>query len=166
MQRNIKDLVEMFYNTEDKELKTDIVVQSYGDGKLKEFHNEVIKYFKKKDKENRRYYYLITFTLKAKNIPSKEEQDSYEQYIFYRLRAPALHIEKCHLVKEYTKKGMPHWHASVKAKRFIAKDRFKKWQKKFGFIDISKNHSHQYESIYEYISKIGYPIPLHGAETS
>ena len=69
----------------------------------------------------------------------------------------ALQIEKAHIVKEYTKKNVPHWHASVISKRYISKDRFESYIKRFGNVDISKNHSHQYENMTKYMSKSDTP---------
>ncbi len=119
-------------------------------GKEKEFHNTLKLYLKKSDNKNKRYYYLITFTLSDDNIVDSK---LIKQYIISRLRGSALQIEKCHLVEELTQKGTPHWHASVISKKYISKDRFKYYVNKFGYIDISKNHSQNYDTMLKYITK-------------
>lgn len=109
-----------------------------------------IKEYKKNNKE---YYYLMTFTLRH-NILCENEV---ETYIIKRLKRKALKIVKAHIVKEYTKNNIAHWHVAVKSKKYISKDRFKYYTKLYGNIDISKNHSQNYDYIIEYISKSNIP---------
>ncbi len=119
--------------------------------RMKEFHLHVKMFFAKEDKVKQRYYYLITFTL---NDDNKDiDPNIVSKYIISRLASSALQIEKAHLVQELTEQGRPHWHASVLAKKYISKDRFKYYVNKFGFVDISKNHSQNYETMLKYINK-------------
>ncbi len=119
--------------------------------KMKQFHLAVQLFLSKKDKINQRYYYLITFTLNEEN--KDIDPKLVNQYIISRLAGSGLQIEKAHLVQEVTQQGRPHWHVAVIAKKYISKDRFKYYANKFGFIDISKNHSQNYDTMLKYISK-------------
>ncbi len=119
--------------------------------RMKEFHNEIKKQLAFKDKLKQRYFYLITFTLNDENKDS--DPKVIEKYIISRLQGSALQIEKAHLVQELTQQGRPHWHASIIAKKYISKDRFKYYVNKFGYIDISKNHSQNYDTMLKYITK-------------
>ncbi len=139
---------------------TFLVNEIYGKSLHREFHNAMKKYCAQMDSIKKRYYYLITFTLK----PDIEE-DRYKyiyKYIISRLQRTALQVEKAHIVEELTKKGIPHWHCSVVSKKYISKDRFKYYANKFGFVDISKNHSQNYKTMMDYISKEVIPIKIVG----
>lgn len=103
----------------------------------------------KKSKQKKYYYYLITFTLKE----DTNDEEKIHQYIKKQLQRKALKIVEAHLAKEYTKKGRPHWHASVKSEKYLAKDRFNYFVKKYGNIDISKNNSQTLEESINYINK-------------
>ncbi len=127
---------------------------------MKEFHKNFIKYCNIKDKQNKRYYYLITFTL-------SDDHKDYDpkvvnKYIISRLAGSGLQVEKAHLVQELTEQGRPHWHASVIAKKYISQDRFKYYVNKFGIVDISKNHSQNYDTMLKYISKSNIPKQIIG----
>ncbi len=129
-----------------------------------EFQRLLFRHFKQKKKEDKRFYYMITFTLdekKKEEINYKPKSDlEMQKYIISRLRRKALKIEKAHIVKELTEAGVPHWHVAVKALKYISKDRFKYYIKLYGNIDISKNHSQNYETIIKYISKSDTPYQL------
>ena len=84
------------------------------------FHMEIKKQLKEKDMKY--YYYLITFTLHP--TVRKDEWEEVEKYILEQVKRPALKIVEAHYTKEFTKVGIPHWHVSVKATRYIAKNRF------------------------------------------
>lgn len=101
-------------------------------------------------KDNKRYVYMITFTLSPN---SKADQKSVEEFISNQARRTALQIVKFEMVKEYTKKGVPHWHALVVSKKHLAKDRFKHYIENYGNIDISKSKSQDSQHIYDYIKK-------------
>ncbi len=128
--------------------------------KCREFHKEIKKLLLKQDNKNKRYYYLITFTLSDENKDA-DEVNVYN-YIKSRLQRSALQVEKAHLVIEYTKQDRPHYHASVISKKYISKDRFKYYIKKYGFVDISKNHSQNYETMLKYITKSDIPEQIIG----
>ncbi len=119
--------------------------------RMTEFHKAIIKYCNIKDKKDKRYYYLITFTLSDEN--KDVDPTKVYKYIKTRLKAEGLKVVKAHLVQELTQQGRPHWHASVKSSKYISKDRFKYYVNKFGFVDINKNHSQNYETMYKYITK-------------
>jgi len=98
----MEQIVEEFLNAENQNEKTKIYLEKIHNKSLhKEFHAGIKKVLALKDHINKRYYYLITFTLK--NYDKIEIMDEMiEKYITSRLRRPALQIEKAHLVKEYT----------------------------------------------------------------
>ncbi len=128
--------------------------------KHKEFHIAFKNYLKLQDKQNKKYYYMITFTL---NDKSKDEDPiKINKYIISRLQRPALKIEKAHIVQELTQQDRPHWHASVISKKYISQDRFKYYTKQYGNIDISKNHSQNYKTMLTYISKSTIPKQIIG----
>ncbi len=161
MEKDIQKLVQNFLDNPDRQKATEyyfeqVIVRN----RMKEFHKAIIKYCNFKDKKDKRYFYLITFTL------SDEHKDynpiAVYKYITSRLRRSALQIEKAHLVQELTQSGTPHWHASIKSKKYISKDRFKYYEKNYGFTDISKNHSQNYETMLKYISKSNIPNQIIG----
>ncbi len=119
--------------------------------RMKEFHQQVKMFLAKAEKIKQRYYYLITFTLNDEN--KDIDPLVVNKYIISRLAGSGLHIVKAHLVQELTQQGRPHWHVAVMAKKYISQDRFKFYAKTFGFVDISKNHSHNYETMLKYINK-------------
>lgn len=123
---------------------------------LKEFHIEIQRQVK--EKETKYYYYLITFTLK----PSikKTEYEKIEKFILSQVTRPALKIKEAHYIKEYTKKNIPHWHISIKSKKFIAKNRFNYYQKHYGNIDISKSTNKSLTESLNYINKVQQSIQL------
>lgn len=120
----------------------------------KNFHEEIQKQLK--DRDTKSYYYLITFTLKEK----PKDEEVIQKYIISQMGRPALHIVKAHYVKEYTKKGIPHWHFAVKSKRHICKNRFNYYVQKFGNIDISKNHCQTLNEMMNYINKESLSIQI------
>lgn len=111
---------------------------------------EMLQYFKRRARENRRYNYLITFTLK----PEVTDEDEVEAYIIKQLHRTPLQIIEAHLSKEYTKAGRAHWHVPVTTTTPLKKDRFNYYIKKYGNIDISKNKStNNLEESLNYINK-------------
>lgn len=101
-----------------------------------------------KEQEKKKYYYLITFTLKPGADPDKAEA-----YIRRVPERSPLQVTRCDLVKEYTKKGVAHWHMSVITTKALKKDRFSYYAQKFGTLDISKNKAQQYDEMLEYMTK-------------
>ncbi len=138
------------------------MTQVHEKNKGKEFHLAIKKYLLKRDYENKEFYYLITFTLNEEH--KNDDEVKVYNYIKSRLRRPALQIVKAHLVMEHTKQGIPHYHASVISKKFISKDRFKYYVKKFGYIDISKSHHKDYRILFKYISKEALPHQIIGLD--
>ncbi len=157
------DQVDSFFETKDKKKQRSIVFGFYNKGRLDVFNKLCYVAMKKKEDANKKYYYMITFTLRS---DVTEDNNKIENYIIQRLKCFALRIEKCHLVKEYTKKKVAHWHASVISKGYISKDRFNLYQNKYGNVDISKNHSHQYENMIKYMSKSDTPKLIVDVELS
>lgn len=109
-------------------------------------------YFIQEDKKKKlKYYcYLVTFTLSPKNTTSAEIVEEYIRSQF--LRAP-LKVTEAHMTKELTKKGVPHWHVSVKTTLPLKKDRFNYYIQKYGAIDISKSRAQNLEEGINYINK-------------
>lgn len=106
----------------------------------------------------KKYYYMITFTLKP-GITTPSE--SIEEYIKKQFtERPALGISEAHIVQELTKNGTPHWHVAVISTKHISKDRFNYYTQLYGNIDISKNHSQKISETLNYLSKSGTPTRL------
>lgn len=108
-----------------------------------------------KIKNQKNYYYLITFTLR-----NKDDATSAEAYIKRQTERTALNITSYEYCKEYTKNNMPHWHASVITTKPLKKDRFHYYIKKYGNIDLSRSRAqHDFESL-NYISKSSTPTKI------
>ncbi len=127
-----------------------------------EFHHEIKKYLAFQEIKLKRYFYMITFTLNDEN--KDQDEKKIQKYIMSRVKRSALHVLKAHIVNEKTSKGTPHWHVAVESSKYISKDRFKYYTKQYGFVDISKNHSQNYETIMKYISKESKPIQFIGGK--
>jgi len=149
----MEHIVKRFLLEEDiLEKQTIYLNEIYKENLHKEFDLEIKRILNLRDHKNKRYYYLITFTIK--DYDKIDVMDSIiEKYIISRLRRTALQVEKAHIVKELTQNKVPHWHAAVKSKKYISKDRFKYYIKQYGNIDISKNHSQNYKTMLKYITK-------------
>ncbi len=148
----MEQIVDRFLEEKDKQKQTDIYLNEvFKLGLHKEFHKEIVKTLNLIDHNNKKYYYLITFTIDKTKYQVLDK--IIEKYIISRLQRPALQVEKAHIVKELTQQGTAHWHASVIAKKYISKSRFKYYINKYGFVDISKNHSQKYETMIKYITK-------------
>jgi hypothetical protein len=93
---------------------------------------------------------MITFTKRDDCQYSEEE---IEQIIEKQAKRTALQIVEFSYVKEYTKKGIAHWHCYVKSKVSLAKDRFKYYSDKIGYVDISKSKSQNSQNIIDYMEK-------------
>lgn len=118
----------------------------------------IARYFKWLDaRTSKKYIYLITFTLSKQNI---DKSDLAEQFIREQPNRTALHLLSWVMVKEYTKKGTPHWHCVVESYKPIKKNRFDYYCKKFGFVDISRTKGQTPQEAYQYISKDGEPEVL------
>ncbi len=119
-----------------------------------EFHRKFINYLKIRDKKQ--YIYLVTFTVDPKKVPDyKTRITEIEGFIQAQGLRTALHLSKYSFVREYTKKGVPHWHACVVSDKCLKKDRFQYYTKKYGSIDISKNKAQQTSEMLNYMSKYG-----------
>ncbi len=99
--------------------------------------------------EKKKYYYMITFTLKRDFCDYK----NIEAFIKTQAFRSALQIEKASIVRELTKNGRPHWHMSVVTTKLLKKDRFTYYQKHYGNIDISKNRHNTGSEMLEYMCK-------------
>lgn len=152
----MEEIVKRFLEANPEERSKIYYIEIVKGNLMKEFHTCMKKLMKLRDRDERRYYYLLTFTLNPK-LEVDETEDEIEKYIITRVKRKALKIVKAHIVKEYTKKGVAHWHVATKSKRYISKDRFKYFEKKYGFIDISKNHSQNYNFMMDYITKSNIP---------
>lgn len=121
-----------------------------------EFHHAYSKYLS--NKKQKHHIYMVTFTIKPG--VKEEAYDSAEDLVRATAKREALKIIRYEYVKEYTKAGIPHWHALVVTTKPLKKDRFNYYIKTFGSIDISKNKAQQTSEIVNYISKIALPIVL------
>jgi len=106
--------------------------------------------------QKKKYYYLVTFTLR----PDIGEE-GIEDYIIsqFENRIP-MQVEKAYIVKEYTKKQKTHWHVSVCTNKFLKKNMFNYYVRKYGFVDIRKSRLNSIEESLNYISKVDTPKEL------
>ncbi len=148
----MEELVRGFILGENRD-EVALIIQSH---RWKDFRNELVRQVK--DKEKKKYYYLITFTLKAK--PSEEDEKKIEKYILSQMKRKALRISKADYVKEYTKEGVAHWHIAVEAGKYIAKNRFNYYIKQYGYIDISKTKIQSRSEMLNYINKTDKSIKI------
>lgn len=118
---------------------------------------EIINYSNSLKKLDKNYRYLITFTLRESEPHS---EDLIQEYIIKQFKRKALKIESAYITKEYTKNNVAHWHVACQSLKFISKDRFQHYIKKYGNIDISKTHSQTLKSAIEYISKEFEPLQI------
>ena len=110
------------------------------------------------------YRYMITFTVKDKELPeTEEEKQNLEQYIIKQFKRKALKIEEAWIAREYGKEnGRIHWHVAVSAHKYIANDRFDYYRKKYGICQIDKNYSQTLKYSKLYISKEIEPTKIIG----
>lgn len=111
------------------------------------FHRRLKAHLKKLQKK--KYYYMLTFTLRD----STQDEDEVELYIIKQSKRTALQIDEFHHVKEYTKKGVAHWHVAIVTTKPLKKDRFNYYIQKFGTLDISKNKAQNIDEMLNYMTK-------------
>ena len=112
-------------------------------------------FFKRRIRETKqsRHIYMVTFTLRS---DKKDCEDEAEALIRTQANRTALGILEFHLVKEFTKAGVAHWHACVVTTKPLKKDRFNYYRQKYGNIDIAKNKAQQTSEILNYMTKTGH----------
>lgn len=103
--------------------------------------------------------YMITYTLDPSKNPdiTEEEVLNIEQIVRQQGLRQALCITNYTFVREYTKAGMPHWHAVLTTTRTLKKSMFNKYTKKYGNIDISLTKHSTQDFALDYINKEGTP---------
>ena len=112
---------------------------------------EFLLYFQKRNKELepvQTYRYLLTFT-----VGHKHDEDEVEAYIIKQLNRKPLRLLQAYLVKEYTKKGIAHWHCPIESAIPIKKDRFNYYKKLYGNLDLSRTKAQNLEEGINYTSK-------------
>ncbi len=102
-------------------------------------------------REKKRYYYMITFTLREDYDEKRIER--IEAFIKTQAYRPALQIQSASIVRELTKAGRPHWHMAVITLKLLKKDRFTYYKKHYGNIDISKNKLNDDSEMLNYMCK-------------
>lgn len=102
-------------------------------------------------KVTKRYFYMVTFTLKPECIPYADEIEDYIRKQF--TKRPALQINTAHIARELTKAGVPHWHVQVETSIPLCKDRFDYYSSRYGQVDVSKTRSQNPQKTLEYMSK-------------
>lgn len=120
-----------------------------------EFHENFKSYIKQKDVK--KYYYLVTFTIHPEYASREREIEEYIRRQF--LRVP-LRIKEAWIVRELTATNVPHWHVAVCTYKALKKDRFNYYVKKYGFVDISKSRLNSLEESLNYISKVEQPTKI------
>lgn len=113
------------------------------------FHKEYLLWLRSQPKK---YYYMITLTLRPEHHDNPPI-DGVEKYIQRLSRRRPLKFTKFAYSMEYTTKGVPHWHLIVICEKYLSLDRFTTYAEKYGFVDISKNHSQKWETMVTYITK-------------
>lgn len=124
----------------------------------------------KKLKPNNKYQYIITFTIDPKlNEINDELIKKVENYILNLkpFRESNENTLRCDYVREGDgKEKHIHWHFSIISKVFIIKKVFNYYEKKFGFVQISKSSDKNYKNRLDYINKEKQSINLKGANLS
>jgi len=115
--------------------------------------------FRRLHKSRQPNVYMLTFTLRE-----MKDADSARAYIYRQHERPALEMVEYAVSEELTKKKMPHWHALIVCKKLLKKDRFNYYEKKFGFIDFSRNRHNNSDDVLKYISKENKPTVLMGLD--
>jgi len=124
---------------------------------------KLMKYVKKyqKEKKTKYYYYMITFSLSdeclhgLKGDQYAEKIDKIEKFIYSQAKRVALRIKEAEIRKEYTEKGIEHWHMTVCSLKYLAKSRFNYYEKHYGFVDVSKSTIKSNDESLNYINKHG-----------
>jgi len=125
-----------------------------------DFHHSFVRFLANKDKQL--YCYLVTFTLSVGCMPTfpspkyltkNEYYQEVEDYIEKQFKRKPLKITEAHMVREYTKKGIPHWHVAVSCEKHLAKNRFNYYSRKYGNVDISKSKCQNIQESLNYINK-------------
>lgn len=124
---------------------------------LFENHQYLKELWKLVDSLEKTYIYMITFTLR-REMASEEEHA--EEFIRRQAQRSALGLLSFVYVKEYTKKGVAHWHVVVETTKPLKKNRFDYYTKKFGSIDLSRTKGTNTQEALQYISKESEPVIL------
>lgn len=125
----------------------------FKDCKLKEFREELERQLK--DKEKKKYIYMLTFTLRDKEDYAKAREYIYRQHLREQLKVMSYYV-----VEELTKKGMPHFHVAIQTEKPLKKNRFNYYSKLYGNIDLSRTKGQTVDSVLNYMSKCNEPEQL------
>jgi len=113
---------------------------------------------KQQNNPNKKYRYMITFTLDPKKSPSPTEA---KQWILRNVINPLHRPHEVYYAEELTQAGVPHWHVVGSYLKPIKKSLFKYYQTKFGLIDFSPmKGGNDLTSGIAYISKEELPTKL------
>lgn len=104
------------------------------------------------DVPRKSYFYLVTFTIRDECIPQADEIELYIKKQFKN--RPALQVVTAHIAREFTKRGVPHWHVQVETSIPLCKDRFDYYVQLYGQVDVSKTRSQNPQKTLDYISKV------------
>lgn len=113
--------------------------------------------------KDRSYRYLITFTLSPKlntDLDPKDLEKVVEELVVSTAKREALGITYFAFAKEYTKKGVAHWHVAIETTKCLKKNRFQYYTKTYGNVDISKTKGTTLIEALNYISKDTVPTVL------
>ncbi len=111
----------------------------------------------------KRYLYLVTFTIDPSKHPKLDDSKLLDifKYISNQFQRPPLGVTKAQIVQEGNGKTKHyHFHVAVETSKYLKKDRFHYYIKKYGQIDISKSSHDSFNEILNYISKDSLPIVL------
>lgn len=100
--------------------------------------------------------YFITFTLDPSKGPFN--YDVIEAYINTICDMKQIACKQWYTVREYTKKGIAHWHCFVRSNAIIRKDYLRTYIKKYGSVDIRKVNVGTSESVLQYMEKDSQPV--------
>lgn len=108
-------------------------------------------------KPKKRYFYLLTFTLRDEAM---DLINNAEQYIIKQASRKALKFVQFYYVKEFHKSGKPHWHVSCETLKPLKKDRFNYYTKLYGHVDLSRTKAQTMDEALNYISKSSKPTKI------
>ena len=111
------------------------------------------------DRKVKTYVYLITFTLNPAH--GHTDYDTIEEYIKRQFFRKPLKVREAWIAREGDGVDIHvHWHVAVETDKFLTKDRFNYYTKRFGNIDFQASKVSNIQDAINYISKDGLPTDI------
>ncbi len=151
IQKDVETFVSLVrLGAETNDVSREIFNKYFKTKRMTEFNKE----FKKQLEQ---YMYLLTFTRK----PTCKKSEDDTQYYIKTILTNNLSIIKACMSVEHCETGARHWHAAVIAKRKLTKKKdFGHYSKSYGFVDVNRNKTDNFNTMIDYISKESKPITL------